>query len=92
MRSAPHLLALGLWLLGPSMLRAAAAPADLQERRSQLRRLSLQQQAQLEQRLRCLEQASSSADLDRCESRYGPSWHHARDGSADRGGWGCPMW
>ena len=68
-------------------LPAHAAPpppgSDLELRRSQLRNLNVQQQNRMEQRLRCINAASSLGELEVCErSRYTPGM----------GGWGCPMW
>ena len=65
----------------PAVLLAAApvpAAADLLERRSWMRRVQ-------QQRLRCIEAASSPEQLERCA---GTGWHHDRG----MGGWGCPLW
>lgn len=59
---------------------AQAKPPELsllQERRALLRQINQKHQARLEQSQRCIEQAGSLTELDRC----------------GRGtGWGCPMW
>jgi hypothetical protein len=68
-------------------LPALAAPpppgSDLELRRAQLRNLSEQLQTRLEQRLQCVNKASSLTELESCERR---SMHPGM------GGWGCPMW
>ena len=77
---------------------AQAVPAKdpdavwLQERRLQLRQLNQQQQARLKEALRCLDRATSQAELERCERGYGPGWHMGPGMYHGMGGWSCPIW
>ena len=81
------LLAIGL---GLATLAAAAPsqaqPSALQQRRQQMLEIGQRQRALIEQRLRCINQASKITDLERCNSSsQGSSPMHS-------GGWTCPMW
>lgn len=78
------LLAIGL---GLATLAAAAPsqaqPSALQQRRQQMLEIGQRQQALIEQRLRCINQASKITDLERCNSNSsGSSPMHST----------CPMW
>lgn len=90
---------LGLLTLHGSLtgsLTGAAVAADLQEQRTLQQQLARQQQAVLEQRLRCIEQATSLGALQACKSSYPSGMHHgaAAGGATGMHGWGwpCPMW
>ncbi len=63
-----------------------AQPSDLQQRRQQMLQISQQQRALIEQRLRCINQAGTMTDLERC-GRGTPESGHMHSGS-----WTCPMW
>ena len=68
----------------------AAAPSqaqssDLQQRRQQMLQISHDQRALIEQRLRCINQASNITALERCDRRDPESWH------MHNGAWNCPM-
>ena len=76
---------LGVATLAPTA-PSQAQPSDLQQRRQQMLQINQQQRALLEQRLRCVNQASTVSDLERCERSY-PGSGHMRGGS-----WTCPMW
>ncbi len=71
-----------------STIPATAETADLQERRLLMRQVTQQQQARLEQRLRCINAATNLSELDSCQRTAGAGWHHG----PGMGGWGCPMW
>jgi hypothetical protein len=77
-------------LLALAPLTAAAPsqaqPSDLQQRRQQMLQISQQQRALIEQRLRCINQASTMTDLERC-GRGAPG-----SGPMHSGSWTCPMW
>lgn len=78
------LLAIGL---GLATLAAAAPsqaqPSALQQRRQQMLEIGQRQRALIEQRLRCINQASKITDLERCNSSSpGSSTMHST----------CPMW
>lgn len=72
-----------LSVLGTPCLAQANAAANLQQRQALMRQLTQQQQAQLEQRSRCINQASTLQELERCERGHP---------SGAMGGWRCPMW
>ncbi|MEB3209420.1 MAG: hypothetical protein VKK63_10950 [Synechococcus sp.] len=57
---------------------------QLQKRRIQLQGYTRQQQQKLEQRLQCIDKASTTAELERCQ-RFIPA-------GAQGWGMGCPMW
>lgn len=61
---------------------------SLQERRLLMRQVTQQWQSRLDQRLRCVNSATSLAELERCERTSGGGWHHG----SGMGVWGCPMW
>lgn len=63
-----------------------AQPADLQQRRQELTQISQHQRALIDQRLRCINQASKISDLERCNSHYQVSE------PMHSGSWSCPMW
>jgi hypothetical protein len=72
---------------------AQAQPGSFEERRQLMRQMTQQLQARLEQRLRCVNQARSSDDLDNCQRTISTGWHHGPGmGGPGMGGWGCPMW
>ncbi len=72
---------------------AQAQPSSFEERRQLMRQMSQQLQVRLEQRLRCINQAKTFADLDQCQRANSTGWHHGPGmGGAGWGGWGCPMW
>ena len=80
-----------LLIAGPRA--AQAQPSSFEERRQLMRQMSQQLQARLEQRLRCINQAKTFADLDQCQRANSTGWHHGPGmGGAGWGGWGCPMW
>ena len=90
-----HALAIGLAALGLPWLAAPAiaAPANVDEQRQLMRQVTLQLQARLEQRLRCLNQAKTLSDLEACQRSTSTGWHHGPGmGGAGMGGWGCPIW
>lgn len=72
---------------------AQAQPSSFEERRQLMRQMSQQLQARLEQRLRCINQAKTFADLDQCQRTNSTGWHHGPGmGGPGMGGWGCPIW
>lgn len=72
---------------------AQAQPGSFEVRRMLMRQMNQQLQARLEQRLRCVNQARSSDDLDNCQRTNSTGWHHGPGmGGPGMGGWGCPMW
>ncbi len=72
---------------------AQAQPGSFEERRQLMRQMTQQLQARLEQRLRCINQARSSGNLDNCQRTGSNGWHHGPGmGGPGMGGWGCPIW
>jgi heme exporter protein D len=71
---------------------AQAQSGSFEERRQLMRQMTQQLQARLEQRLRCINQAKSSGDLDSCQRTNSTGWHHGPGmGGPGMGGWNCPM-
>ena len=73
--------------------RGGSLPSTLAERQALMRQITLQQQSVLETRSRCINQAKTLQELERCEKGYPtgmPGWH--RSGGGAMGGWTCPMW
>jgi hypothetical protein len=73
--------------------RGGSIPTTLAERQALMRQINVQQQSVLETRSRCINQAKTLQELERCERGYPigmPGWH--RYGGGGMGGWSCPMW
>lgn len=68
----------------PSKRAPISSEQQLQKRRIQLQGYTRQQKEQLEQRLQCIDKASTTVELERCQ----------RPVPAGAQGWGvgCPMW
>ena len=68
LRAAPWLFAMALAV---QPLPSGAEPLSFQEQRLLMRQMTQRLQARLEQRLRCIDKASTNADLQTCQSRTG---------------------
>ena len=60
---------------------AQAEPLSFQEQRALMRQMTQRLQERLEQRLRCIDKASKSTELQACQRSTGMVDH----------GWGCPI-
>jgi len=77
--------AIANWSAAALTLVVGVSPSranTLEERQALLRQLTQQQQSVLEQRTRCINQARSLIELERCQ-RGEPVGHR---------GWHCPLW
>ena len=79
------LLALALTALARPV---GAEPLSFREQRQLMRQMTQLLQGRLEQRLRCIDQASTPAQLQDCQRAGAAGWPHG----AGMGGMGCPMW
>ena len=71
---------------------AQAQPSSFEERRQLMRQMSQQLQARLEQRLRCINQAKTFADLDQCQRANSTGSEQPSSKAARAAGAGCQGW
>jgi len=83
------LLALALHGLA---LPAGAEPLSFQEQRQLMRQMTQLLQGRLEQRLRCIDKASTPTQLQDCQRAGSTGWPHGAGMGMGGMGWGCPMW
>ena len=71
-----------------------AAPPTFQEQRALMRQITEQFQSRLEQRQRCIDKATTQADLQVCLRSTGGGWRHGAGMGSGLGdpGLGGPMW
>ena len=81
------LLALALTALARPV---SAQLLSFQEQRQLMRQMTQLMQGRMEQRLRCIDQASNPAQLQDCQRAGGAGWQ--RGVGMGNMGWGCPMW
>ena len=91
LRAAPWLFAMALAV---QPLPSGAEPLSFQEQRLLMRQMTQRLQTRLEQRLRCIDRATTNADLRSCQTST--DGMHGMGAGIGGGmgaqGWGCPMW